>query len=119
MPKLKVITAEPPDPHAPPRDPGEHGLALWNSILSEYQIDDPAGRALLALACESLDRADNCRAEIEHDGQVIRTKTGLRDHPLLKHELGARAFCARAIRQLGLDVEPIGSIGRPPGGGRR
>jgi hypothetical protein len=37
----------------------------------------------------------------------------LRDHPLLKHELAARGFITKSLHRLGLDVEPIGRIGRP------
>jgi hypothetical protein len=51
------------------------------------------------------------------DGEVIRTKTGFRDHPLLKHELGARNFVCRTLSRLGLNVEPVRGPGRPGSGG--
>jgi hypothetical protein len=70
---------------------------------------------LLTLACQSLDRAESCRAEIDRDGEIIRSKTGTKEHPLLKHELAARAFVARTLHRLGLDVEPVRPIGRPAG----
>lgn len=111
---LKVVeptaTVQPP-----PRKLGKAGAALWADVLAENDIGDAAGLQLLALAAESLDRAESCRSQIDSDGLVIRTKTGLRDHPALKHETAARALCARLIRQLGLDVEPLRSPGRPPG----
>jgi hypothetical protein len=41
---------------------------------------------------------------------------GVRDHPLLKHELAARSFVTRALHRLNLDVEPTrDGPGRPPG----
>jgi hypothetical protein len=62
-------------------------------------------------------RAEQCRATIEKDGVVIRARAGPpKDHPALKHELGFRSFTVRTLQKLGLDVEPIGRVGRPPGG---
>jgi hypothetical protein len=39
----------------------------------------------------------------------------VRSHPLLRDELQDRAFVVKAIQCLGLDLEPIKSIGRQPG----
>lgn len=114
--KTQILT-----PHnagcSPPRPLGTHGQALWERIQNEFAIEDAGGMELLAQACAALDRAESCRAEIDRDGPVITGKGGLRDHPLLKHELGNRAFVTRAIARLGLDVEAVKPIGRPPGGG--
>lgn len=101
----------------PPRPLGKHGLGLWEAVQAEYAVEDAGGVELLAQACAALDRAEDCRSEIEKDGSVIRSKAGLRDHPLLKHELANRAFITRAIGRLGLDVEAVRNIGRPPAGG--
>ena len=47
---------------------------------------------------------------------LIRTKNGLRDHPLLKLELASRAFAVKSLLRLGLDITPPrNSPGRPPG----
>jgi hypothetical protein len=55
------------------------------------------------------------RVQIDQDGECIRTKTGPGDHPLLKHELAARAFVVRTLGRLGLDLEPVrAGPGRPP-----
>jgi hypothetical protein len=37
----------------------------------------------------------------------------MKEHPLLKHELAARAFVCRTLQRLGLDVEAIKPPGRP------
>jgi hypothetical protein len=55
------------------------------------------------------------RDQIDRDGEVIRTKQGLRDHPGLKHELANRSFVVRTLSRLGLDVEAIKPVGRPAG----
>jgi len=49
----------------PPRKLGDHGLSLWQSIQSEYRIDDAAGRELLTLICEASDRIAALGAKIE------------------------------------------------------
>jgi len=103
----------------PPRPLGTAGLSLWQRINSEYQIADAGGVELLALGCEALDRAESLKARIEADGLVIVVNGAPRDHPALKHELSNRAFTARCIQRLGLDVEPVGRVGRPGIGGYR
>ena len=91
-------------------------MELWQSVTSEYAIEDSGGLQMLALACSALDRAESCKAQIDADGETIRTKTGLKDHPLLRHEAVSRAFVIKALKALGLDVEPLRSgVGRPPG----
>jgi hypothetical protein len=40
------------------------------------------------------------------DGPTIQTKSGIREHPLLKHQLGARSFIVRSLHRLGLEIEP-------------
>jgi hypothetical protein len=99
-----------------PANLGEPGAKLWQSLHSEYVIDDAGGAEMLLQICAAADRAAECGAVIAQDGPVIRTKTGLRDHPLLKHELAARSFVVRSLHRLGLDIEPTRArVGRPPG----
>jgi hypothetical protein len=38
----------------------------------------------------------------------------MREHPAMKHELANRAFVVRTLARLGLDVEAVKPIGRPP-----
>jgi hypothetical protein len=98
---------------SPPATLGEFGSALWRSIQSEYGIADSGGLSTLAQICAAADRAEDCRMQIGRDGALIETKFGLRDHPLIKHELNARAFVVRALARLGLDIEPLKPVGRP------
>ena len=87
---------------------------LWRAIMSEYQIEDAGGLEMLTQACQELDRAESLREQIDADGDIVRSKAGLREHPGLKHELAARAFVIRTLARLGLDSEAIKPIGRPP-----
>lgn len=115
--KHKLVQSDLAGAPTPPRTLGQHGLALWKAVQAEYAVEDAGGVELLAQACAALDRAEDCREQIDRDGSVTRTKAGLRDHPLLKHELANRAFVTRAIGRLGLDVEAVRSVGRPAAGG--
>jgi hypothetical protein len=72
---------------------------------------------LLAEACRALDRAEEWAAIIAKDGPTIYTKNGVRDHPLLKHELMARSFLTRTLIRISIVDMPARPIGRPPRGG--
>src|SRR5688572_2664719 len=112
---LKVVPSSPLTGSQPPRTLGEAGLSLWRAVTSEYGIEDAGGIEMLAQACAALDRAEACAQHIQRDGEVIRTKAGPQDHPSLKHELANRAFVVRTLGRLGLDVEVVKPVGRPPG----
>jgi hypothetical protein len=102
----------------PSRPLGVHGRALWIAIQTEYRINDSPGRELLQLACEALDRAQQLADAVAADGVVVRTARGeVRTHPAVKEELACRAFTAKALSRLGLDVEPSRPAGRPLRGG--
>jgi hypothetical protein len=86
---------------------------LWNRIQTEFLIRDAGGIELLTLACEATDRASALAACIDADGLTLRTRTGVRSHPCLRDELGARALAARLLIRLGVTTEPVKSPGRP------
>ncbi|MFG3592263.1 hypothetical protein ACFXS9_07845 [Bradyrhizobium sp. RDI18] len=73
---------------------------------------------MLLRICETADTLASYDEQIERDGPTIRTASGIREHPLLKHQLGARSFIVRSLHRLNLDVIPPGTeIGRPSSGG--
>jgi hypothetical protein len=113
--KLELITDAPrSDADGMPSDLGPEAQAFWRSSMREYRIVDVGGISLLRECCRALDRAERCRVLINRDGEIVQTKHGPKEHPLLKVEAINRSLAARLIRALGLDVEPIRSVGRPP-----
>ena len=98
---------------SPPRKLGDLGLSLWQSIQDEYKIDDAAGRELLAQACECADRIGRLAAKIDADGEVIETENGPKVHPAIKEELAGRNFIVKTLQKLGLNLEPVRTVGRP------
>jgi hypothetical protein len=100
----------------PPPTLGTAGQSLWRSIVTEYDISDSGGQLMLEQIALAYERAERLRIEIDRDGEIIRGRTGPREHPGLRGELAARAFVVRALARLGLQFEPVrSSPGRPPG----
>jgi hypothetical protein len=113
---LAVVPDVPPDLPQPPGKLGAVGMSLWVDIVGSYEFADRGSYETLFQACAAADRAASLRGLIDADGEMVRTKTGVRDNPLIKHELAARAFVVRTLARLGLDLEPVRSgPGRPPG----
>jgi hypothetical protein len=113
-PQLSVVNLVRKVP-VPPPELGDHGRALWHSVMGQYDIIDAGGWETLRQACCAVDRAENCRARIAEDGELLTSRGLVRSHPLLRDELANRAFAVREIQRLGLDLEPVKAIGRPPG----
>jgi hypothetical protein len=101
---------------SPPRDLGQHGRKLWDEVQAAYGITDRGGVELLAQACAALDRAQALAVAIGTDGEVVYSRAGVpRSHPAVKDELACRAFVVRTLERLGLNVEGVKPVGRPPG----
>ena len=98
----------------PPVTLGKAGATLWRSIMSQYEIADCGGLSMLEQACAAQDRIAECGVIIAREGSVVRTKSGPKEHPLLKIELQSRSFLVRTLIRSGLDVEPVKPMGRPP-----
>jgi hypothetical protein len=75
--------------------------------LKAYRLDDVGGREILYQACAAADTAEELSAVIAEDGPRFMTKHGVKAHPCLKDRLAARAFVAKGMRTLGLDVEAV------------
>jgi hypothetical protein len=102
----------------PPGQLGAVGLSLWNDIAAAYEFNDRASYETLYQACASADRAEEIARRISKDGVLIRSRGVMRDNPLIKHELAARAFVCRSLQRLGLDLEPVRDGPGRPGGSR-
>jgi hypothetical protein len=101
MAKLKLVKPSPATWAAPSRTLGKHGRSLWDRVMIDYEISDIGGLEMLMQACAALDRAEALRIEIDRDGEVIRVRGTVKDHPALKHELANRAFVVRTLARLG------------------
>jgi P27 family predicted phage terminase small subunit len=115
--KLDVISGDAmlADPTPTPPQLGEHGMKLWRRVVDQFDMSDPAGFEMLKQACEATDNLALYSEIIARDGPMIKTKTGPKEHPMVKHQMIARAFIVRTLSRLGLNFEPVRSaIGRPP-----
>jgi hypothetical protein len=79
-PNLKIVGDPASTATRPPANLGEAGSKLWQSIQSEYRIDDAGGIAMLLQLCLAADRADECATVIANDGPTLITKRGIREH---------------------------------------
>jgi hypothetical protein len=95
-PKLTVVASKIIDDGIP-STLREHGRSLWTSVMNEYSIDDIGGLSILRQVCSAADRAEELAAQIAVEGQTIKTKNGLREHPALKHEIANRSFVCRNL----------------------
>ena len=87
----------------------------WRSVVSGWVLD-AHHLNLLLLACEALDRAEECREAIEKEGVTIQGLHGPKQHPLLPAERDARLSYVRILKALNLDEDD--GNGRP-GRGRK
>src|SRR4051812_30115326 len=118
-PRLNLVKppANPVEPPVtqPTRPLGPAGMRLWQDVLRAYGVDDVGGKEILLQACAGTDRAEELAEAIGRDGGIVQTRTGPKEHPGLRSELANRAFVVRSLARLGLDVEAVKPMGRPPG----
>ena len=100
-----------------PKHLSEEAQQWWSAIVSEYSVDDEAGKLLLQTALESFDRMKAAARRINQDGEAVEDRFGqVKPHPLLTAERDARSQMLAALKQLNLDMEPLNDgPGRPPG----
>ena len=88
----------------------------WQSLCSEYDLEDEQARLLLQTSLEAFDRLRECQRQIARDGASILDRFGqTKSHPLLATERDARSQMMQSLKALNLDLEPLQSgPGRPP-----
>lgn len=80
---------------------------LFDSVLKLYELEEH-DRAILVKALEAWDRSEQARRQIEADGLMVTSRLGeSKPHPLLATERDSRTAFLAAMRQLGLDYEPV------------
>jgi P27 family predicted phage terminase small subunit len=99
----------------PPTHLSRDAKAWWTRITAEFDIDNAA--ALVLQSClEAFDRTRDARAALKRDGLLVKDRFGQpKAHPAAAIERDSYATLLRGWRLLGLDIEPPGPIGRPPG----
>ena len=114
MAKTPLIVVDPSSTgFEPPRKLGRHGLDLWRTVQSEYDIRDVGGVELLMQACGTIDRVEALAERIQADGEVLVVRGVPKPHPALQAELAARSLVCRCLERLGLNLEAVKPIGRP------
>ena len=91
----------------------EAAAGWWLRLVRSWELDD-AGLLILQAALESFDRAEQARSVVEAEGLLIAGKP----HSAVRIERDSRAAMLVALKSLHLDLEPVGPVGRPPGGRR-
>jgi phage terminase small subunit len=88
---------------------------FFTKILNNYELE-AQHLVILSQACQCLDRIEEARLQIEKEGICVNDKfNNPKPHPALKIETTEKITFIRLIRELGLEVEAPGGIGRPPG----
>jgi P27 family predicted phage terminase small subunit len=89
---------------------------LKKGILSEYEITDHAGLAILQTAMEAYDGMNAAQEVVSKQGLTVPgDRGGVKAHPLCAVVRDCRAQFLMALKHLNLDLEPVKGIGRPPG----
>ncbi len=103
---MKANAADQPAPEAP-EHLSERAKALWAAVVPA-RAKSRERQALIVVALEALDLADECRAQVRAEGMTNKTKTtgAIHVHPLMKVEKDQRALFARVWGQLYLTWSP-------------
>jgi len=90
---------------------------LWKTICNDFQNFDKYALLILETALQAHDRLEQAREIIDREGLTITNPTSgnTRANPALQIEKDSRQAFLSAMRLLGLNIEPPGPIGRPPG----
>jgi P27 family predicted phage terminase small subunit len=103
-------------PARPPAGLCQASRAFWTRLVREYDIADAGGLALLELAAQAYRRLVEARGILDKQGVTVMDRHGqVRAHPLVNVERDARIAVVATLKQLGLDLEPVGKGGRPGG----
>ena len=89
-----------------PKHLQNEGRKFWKSVLSEYELDKTHDFELLGLACQCLDRMQNCRDAIDQDGLFQKDRYGRSvEHDGLKVERAQKKLFLSIIREMGLSLD--------------
>ena len=87
---------------------------FFKAISKNYTDFEDHHLKILLKACECLDRITEAQEAVKTDGAFYLDKGKPKAHPGLKEEKDNKILFARLMRELNLDYEPPGQVGRPP-----
>jgi P27 family predicted phage terminase small subunit len=97
-----------------PKQLSKEAFAWWDRIVGDFDLD-AAGLMILEAALDAFDRMRAAQADIKKRGISVEDRWGqLKQNPSVATERDSRAAMVKCLRELGLNLEPIGDIGRPP-----
>src|SRR5262245_29851689 len=97
----------------PPADLDVAGRQRWSAIVRDHAVRGAGNLAMLHQAAKALDAAEKYAEIVAKDGPVLSSKSGPRDHPLIRHQLAARALACRLLSRLGVVDVAKRAVGRP------
>ena len=87
----------------------------WTRIVSQWELET-ASLLILESALEAYDRMHQAADEVNREGVTIKDQNGIpRKHPAVSVEAEQRGLMLRFFKALGIDLEAVGEMGRPPG----
>jgi P27 family predicted phage terminase small subunit len=92
--RLKAISPRGPQP---PEHLSAEAAAWWRKVNGAYDLE-PHHLRLLQSACESWDRAQSARAQVDADGITVPGRYGPRAHPAIAIERDAKMAMMRALK---------------------
>lgn len=101
-----------PEPIPAPTHLSERAKALWHEVVPRT-AESPERLAVIQLALETLDRADQACEQLDREGLTFTTEStgAVHVHPLVKVERDARTSFIRIWHSIGLDYR-LGTDGR-------
>ena len=107
--KLRLTSENPPAPtHL-----SEESRRLWDEIVSEFEIRDAPGLAILQSGLVSRDRADQAKQVLDDEGLTVVGPNGaIKAHPAVPVERDSRAAWLQALKLLNCQPEPAANTRR-------
>ena len=87
------------DKPKPPTGTRQPGRRLWESIVSEYDLDEHE-LALLVEAVRTVDLCDQLEAAVRRDGPLVDSPQGMKAHPAVVEVRQQRIALARMLAAL-------------------
>src|SRR3954467_12111108 len=101
-------------PEKAPTGPGAEALALWSSVVDDYDLEEHE-RTLLVQAVRTVDLLEKLDAEVRRDGPLVESPQGRKAHPAATEARQQRIALARLLAALRL---PAGEEGDHQAGAR-